>query len=312
MSGFDVLEQKVQAQCDALAEFPEKRLAIRERFYRQYPCKSKAKDATVTDFAQFEQQFFSLQAERGVFNALDATVPGSPWWRGVNLKLIYFAELALAILSQADEFSNLPVAVKKWLKYLKKPNAKNWFRAFNSSVICAANLCRVEAAQESEQEQQYINVILYRLMFAQAMEEQADIFTSGDEAGQVPWSFNVGNITHMPSVQAESYPLEDAAVDDALSVVGDIQDPEQMAFAAEVEAKLDSLGNAVYGIGEDRLLEESMPLDVVNSLDEQTQLLDNRYIHPHMQRLFDKVAKWDSVPFVAEWCQNGRAVYPAI
>lgn len=310
MAAYEVLEQKVNLLCEQIAHSPQERLASRDKFYQNH----KFDSADGIDYGSFEIDFFNHQAQRGVLNADDASPPGSPWWRKVNLKLIYYTELAQAIFDNKLKVEQLPLPVKRWLKYIKKPNGKNWFRAFNATLMTCANQCRADAMLESDMEQLYINVVLYRMMFAQAMEEDAEIFGDMSEVVSDPWSFSVDVITHLPDMQPHAYP---AGEEDKVAILGEqlTEQSGDSAFADEVEAKLESVGVAIFGQGAESGGSEATAdaaQMVCRDLAKQVYTLDKEVILPHLQRLYDNIAKWNKVPFVEAWCQNGKPVYPGV
>lgn len=61
--------------------------------------------------------------------------PGSPWWRGVNERLLVDAELAAAAHEAGAPAAAVPSRARPWLAYVAAPSAASWFRAHNASVL---------------------------------------------------------------------------------------------------------------------------------------------------------------------------------
>lgn len=308
MAAYEVLEQQVLQLCEQIADNPDERDAVRHQFYKNHGFESH----DGIEYSKFEGDFFAHQAERDVLNPINAVSPGSAWWRKVDIKLIYYAKLAEAIYEAGLSVDETPVPVKKWLKYLKKPSAKSWFRAFNASLMTCAYLCRADALQENDFEQLYINVVLYRLMFAQAMEEGSDIFGDMTQVLDDPWAFTVDVITHMSGLHPQGYP---AGEQDTAMILGDEplseEEEQTAAFAEKVEQKLESVGIAILGLGAQQP-ENDNARQPCKDLAKQVHMLDQEIILPHLSKLYEHIAKWNKVPFVEDWCSNGKPVYPAV
>jgi hypothetical protein len=74
------------------------------------------------------------QARRGVLNPLDASPPGSVWWRTVNERLLRDGCQTVALLGGlACEPSSQPVRL--WLRFGARPTGRNWYRAHNASIV---------------------------------------------------------------------------------------------------------------------------------------------------------------------------------
>jgi len=92
----------------AVADDPEGRYALRERFYDKYG---------FTGYGNSELAFMRWEIERGVLAPLDAPRPGSSWWRAVNASLLYDTELA-ALIYESGEPIAAPTNSRRWLDYL--------------------------------------------------------------------------------------------------------------------------------------------------------------------------------------------------
>jgi hypothetical protein len=91
------------------------------------------------------------QARRGVLNALDASPPGSAWWRAVNERLLRDGCETVGLLGGlAGEPSSQ--AVRLWLEFGARPMGRNWYRAHNASIVGAYLEHRALAEAESAPE----------------------------------------------------------------------------------------------------------------------------------------------------------------
>ncbi len=108
------------------------------------------------------------QAHRGVLNPLDASPPGSVWWRAVNERLLRDGCEAVALVGGvAGEPSSQ--AVRLWLEFIARPTGRNWYRAHNASIVVAYLEHRDLAEAESAPERFFMNVALVRVLYAHAL-----------------------------------------------------------------------------------------------------------------------------------------------
>jgi hypothetical protein len=112
--------------------------------------------------------FMRWQARRGVLNALDASPPGSVWWRAVNERLLRDGCESVAIVGglPGEPSSH---CVELWLGFIAQPTARNWYRAHNASIVGAYLDHRELADAESEAERFFMNVALGRVLYAHAL-----------------------------------------------------------------------------------------------------------------------------------------------
>ncbi len=105
---------------------------------------------------------------RGVLNPLDASPPGSVWWRAVNERLLRDGCESVALVGgMAGEPSSQ--AVRLWLEFIARPTARNWYRAHNASIVGAYLEHRDLAEAESPPERFFMNVALGRVLYAHAL-----------------------------------------------------------------------------------------------------------------------------------------------
>jgi hypothetical protein len=107
--------------------------------------------------------FMRWQARRGVLNPLDASPPGSVWWRAVNERLLRDGCETVALLGGlAGEPSSQ--AVRLWLEFSARPTRRNWYRAHNASIVAGYLEHRDLAEAEGARERFFMNVALARVV----------------------------------------------------------------------------------------------------------------------------------------------------
>jgi hypothetical protein len=108
------------------------------------------------------------QARRGVLNRLDASPPGSVWWRAVNERLLRDGCETVALLGGLAGAPSSQ-AVRLWLEFSARPTGRNWYRAHNASIVGAYLEHRGLAEAESSPERFFMNVVLARVLYAHAL-----------------------------------------------------------------------------------------------------------------------------------------------
>jgi hypothetical protein len=152
------------AQVAAVRDDPAARLSLIARTYR-----GPAGDAPRhLPFRRAALSFMRWQAHRGVLNPLDASPPGSMWWRAVNERLLRDGCEALALVGglAGEPSSN---TVRLWLAFIATPTARNWYRAHNASIVGAYLEHRGLADAENAPERFCLNVALVRVLYAHAL-----------------------------------------------------------------------------------------------------------------------------------------------
>ncbi len=219
-----ILEDRAHALVGGVANDPEGRYRLRERFYTRWGfaeeyaranARGAARDGAQTPdssldpygFGTSELAFMRWEIRRGVLNpATDVQRSGSGWWRAVNSQFLYLSELAGLIAEAGLGASVDDIDVRYWLDYFAEPSGTRWYRAHNGCIVRAYLEQRRPAEAESSDEQLLMNEVLYRLLFAEAME-------MGDEAGWLgtiaadPKLFAVDLITHLETLYPDHYPL---------------------------------------------------------------------------------------------------------
>ena len=202
------LEAKVLRFVNSIKDSPKARYQSRQDFYLKYGHGEVRKYG----YGSSELAFMRWE-ERGVMQESG----GSAWWNAVNLRFIYLSELGAAAYEAGLPKKELPIASQKWIDFINKPSARSWYRAHNSSIIDGYLEFPYLAEQEKLPEQVFINMVLYRVLFAQAMVEGT--FFSFPLIGKYladPRGPAVGMMTHMDAFYPSHYPMTKEEVRDIL------------------------------------------------------------------------------------------------
>ena len=148
----------------AARDDPVERLALATRTYhgptgrapRHLPYKRAA------------MSFMRWQAERGVLDPIDATPPGSLWWRAVNERLLRDGCEAVARSGGLLGEPSSPT-IEAWMAFIERPTPRSWYAAHNASIVAAYLEHPDLAGQESMAERFFLNVVLLRVLFAHAL-----------------------------------------------------------------------------------------------------------------------------------------------
>lgn len=119
-------------------------------------------------FRRAALSFMRWQERRGVLDPLEASPPGSVWWRAVNERLLRDGCETVALLGGlVGEPSSR--AVRFWLEFGARPTGRNWYRAHNASIVAAYLEHRGLAEAEGAPERFFMNVVLVRVLYAHAL-----------------------------------------------------------------------------------------------------------------------------------------------
>jgi uncharacterized protein with NAD-binding domain and iron-sulfur cluster len=210
----EVLEARARALVDGVANDPEGRYRLREEFYKRwgfadvYARSPEATDSSLDPFGfgTSELAFLRWEMRRGVLNPVGGADTGSPWWRAVNLQFLYLSELAGMIADAGLGASVDNIDLRYWLDYFAKPSGPAWYRAHNGCIVRAYLDQRELAYAEGVNEELLMNEVLYRLLFAEAMEMGVEAGWVGTAAAD-PKLFAVDFITHLETIYPDHYPL---------------------------------------------------------------------------------------------------------
>lgn len=151
-----------EAQVTAVRDDPAARLALMAQLFHGGSAPRRAQ------FRRAALSFMRWQATRGVLNPLDASPPGSRWWRALNEQLMRDGCEAVGLLGGAggDPSSR---AVRLWLQFSASPTARSWYRAHNASIVAGYLEHRNLAEAENAPERFFMNVALARVLYAHAL-----------------------------------------------------------------------------------------------------------------------------------------------
>jgi hypothetical protein len=153
-----------EEQVAAARDDPAARLALLVRTYHG----PTGRAPQHLPFRRAALSFMRWQANRGVLDPLDASPPGSVWWRAVNERLLRDGCEAVALVGGLDGAPSSQ-SVRLWLEFVAKPTGRNWYRAHNASIVGAYLEHRNLADEESESERFFMNVALVRVLYAHTL-----------------------------------------------------------------------------------------------------------------------------------------------
>lgn len=163
--------------------------------------------------------FMRWQQRRGVLNAADDAVPGSPWWRAVNENLLRDTVEAKLVVQWGGEPSRASVA--RWVDFFNAPSARSWYLAHNASVVAGYLAHRALARFETSAERFFMNVVLVRVLFAQML-----VLDGSLALGRLSFLGRLMGHPRMRSPQAllamrrvlpESYPIKETEIDEIIN-----------------------------------------------------------------------------------------------
>ena len=153
-----------EEQVAAVRDDPAARLALMSRLFRG----PTGRAPRHLPFRRAALSFMRWQTRRGVLNPLEASPPGSVWWRAMNERLLRDGSEAVGLLGgKAGQPSSQPVRL--WLEFSARPTGGNWYRAHNASIVGGYLEHQALAEAESEPERFFMNVALARVLYAHAL-----------------------------------------------------------------------------------------------------------------------------------------------
>lgn len=159
--------QQADSDLRAVEDDPAARLEFARSFFTKHP------DEHLQEFGNSELAFMEWEVRRGCLNPLtDPGHAGSPWWRAVNGALLRDAREAHLLFDEgrtsAEGLASNP-GVQRWLEFMEKPSAAHWYLAHNTSITAGYLRFADMAANERGHEQKLMNLVLYRVLFTQAV-----------------------------------------------------------------------------------------------------------------------------------------------
>jgi hypothetical protein len=164
LRGESAARARAEAQVAAARDDPAARLALLTRTYHG----PTGRAPRHLPFRRAALSFMRWQVRRGVLNPLDASPPGSVWWRAVNERLLRDGCEAVALVGGLPGEPSSQ-AVRLWLEFIARPTGRNWYRAHNASIVGAYLKHRGLAEAESAPERFFMNVALGRVLYAHAL-----------------------------------------------------------------------------------------------------------------------------------------------
>src|SRR5918995_2102332 len=155
---------RAEAQVAAVRDDPAARLALMARVFRG----PTGQAPRHLPFRRAALSFMRWQERRGVLDSLDASPPGSAWWRAVNERLLRDGCETVALLGGLPGEPSSQ-AVRLWLDFGARPTGRNWYRAHNASIVGAYLEHQALAEAESAPERFFMNVALLRVLYAYAL-----------------------------------------------------------------------------------------------------------------------------------------------
>src|SRR6476619_1334011 len=153
-----------QVQVAAVRDDPEARLGLMAHVFRGPTGNSPQH----LPYRRAALSFMRWQARRGLLDPLDASPPGSAWWRAVNERLLRDGCETVALLGGLSGEPSSQ-AVRLWLEFSARPTGRNWYRAHNASIVAGYLEQWGLAEEESAPERFFMNVALVRVLYAHAL-----------------------------------------------------------------------------------------------------------------------------------------------
>ncbi|WP_454253270.1 hypothetical protein [Pseudomonas sp. Marseille-Q7302] len=188
--------------CRQIENCPTRRRAVREAFYQRFG----DTDNDGLSYGDSELAFLDWELQAGVLEPMT----GSPWWRNVNLHFIYLAELAGCLAHHGLPDDQAPYPTRCWLTFIADPSPRHWYRAHNASILAGFARYQQDARAENAVGQLFLNITLYRLMFAQALVEEATLFAELGALLADPRGFSVKLLVSLADFYPPHYPLTEA------------------------------------------------------------------------------------------------------
>src|SRR5215469_3065593 len=153
-----------EGQVAAVRDDPASRVALMARLFHG----PTGRAPRHVPFRLAALSFMRWQAQRGVLNAIDATPPGSVWWRAMNERLLRDGCEAVGLLrGLAGEPSSH--SVRLWLEFSATPTGRHWYRAHNASIVGGYLEHEGLAGTENAAERFFMNVALLRVLYAHVL-----------------------------------------------------------------------------------------------------------------------------------------------
>jgi hypothetical protein len=214
-----------------------------------------AGSARYRSYASAVVAFMRWQDSRGVLNSPLDDRPGSAWWRAVNERLLRDTCEAGILVRRGSGEPSRP-SVSRWVEFFETPSAASWYRAHNASIVAGYLAHQDLAAAELPVERFVMNVVLLRVLYAQAL-----VSDGGLALGRLsflsrlighPRARMAGAFLAIENVVPAEYPIETPTVE---ALIG-LENPlGQLLDYAVIGPRVDALyASAADALDEPRLL----------------------------------------------------------
>jgi hypothetical protein len=195
------LTTTARADVDRVWNEPEARYAMRVAFYERW---GKGNGIGI---GRSELDFMRWEIDRGALRSPSAG--GSHWWRKVNGGLLFDARLAELVLDRAPDVDP-GLASRHWMAFMRSSDqsewSRLWYRAHNTSIASGYLAAVEEALQEPHSERVFINMVLYRVLYAQALVEGEALGLLGRFLAD-PRMPSVEALLDLPGYYPDHYPM---------------------------------------------------------------------------------------------------------
>jgi hypothetical protein len=179
-----------EARVAAVRDDPASRVALMARLFHG----PTGRAPRHVPFRLAALSFMRWQAQRGVLNPIDASPPGSVWWRAMNERLLRDGCEAIGLLGGLPGNPSSH-AVRLWLQFSARPTGQNWYQAHNASIVGGYLDHRNLAETENAPERFFVNVALLRVLYAHVLVEAPSLalgrfcpgWTTGSPPIPRPW-----------------------------------------------------------------------------------------------------------------------------
>lgn len=198
------LRARARADVDAVWNDPASRFAMREAFYRRWG----KSDGGGEGIGRSELDFMRWEMQRGVLRTPSAG--GSHWWRKVNGGLLFDARLAELVEDESPGLASGSTATEHWRTFMRSSDAlawpRLWYRAHNASIASGYVAAQEEAEAEPWSERVFVNMVLYRVLYAEALVEGQALGLLGKILAD-PRMPSVEALLDLPGYYPDHYPM---------------------------------------------------------------------------------------------------------
>lgn len=219
-SNLKTLEDEIWKYVETLKDSPLMRIESRKAFYKKYGQEDKKH---AFGYGDSEIAFLGWEA-RSVLKPPHAKPPGSEWWSSVNLWFIYLSELGSKAFEIKFPKNLLPLPAQAWVNFIESPSDATWYKAHNGSIVDGYLKYPDLANKETLPEKVFINMVLYRLLYAQSMVEGEFMFPKLGKILGNPRGGAVKLITTLDAYYPEHYPMTHKEINYVMGKVHNLEE----------------------------------------------------------------------------------------